>query len=118
MIALLPPTRRMIVKNMPRGRIHHWTGARLAKFADVAQSVERFPSKQAVVSSNLTIRSNSGVPVHYHSCAIAGTMEWDVSACRRSEGTHVGVTPRAHAQTQPNWNLNSPRSSVGRAIAL
>lgn len=103
-ITLRPPTRRMIFNNLPRGRTHHWKGVRLAYFADVAQLVECLPSKQVVVSSRLTVRSNSGVPVHDHSCAIAGTMGWDVPARRCGERTHVGFVPRAHVQTQPNWH--------------
>ena len=44
----------------------YWMAASLAKIADIAQLVEREPSKLNVVGSRPSVRSISGVPVSRH----------------------------------------------------
>lgn len=49
-------------------------GDEFHKHADIAQLVEREPSKLNVVGSRPTVRSISGVSAHHRPCAIEGTM--------------------------------------------
>lgn len=56
--------------------------ATLQKIADIAQWVEREPSKLNVVGSKPSVRSISGVPVSHHLRETEETVWWRV-CCRR-----------------------------------
>lgn len=85
--------------------------ASLAKIADIAQLVEREPSKLNVVGSKPSVRSISGVPVSRHLreieetiwrrvCWQSGFMAPEMQCRGRSR---FGFMPAALMQTQPKW---------------
>lgn len=85
--------------------------ASLAKIADIAQLVEREPSKLNVVGSRPSVRSISGVPVSRHLREIEETIWrrvcWQpgfmASEMWCSERSRLGFMPTAHIEVQPKW---------------
>lgn len=81
------------------------------KIADIAQWVEREPSKLNVVGSKPSVRSISGVPVSHHLreteetvwwrvCSLPGVMAPEMQCSGRSRS---GLMPAARIQVQPKW---------------
>jgi hypothetical protein len=89
----------------------HWMAASLAKIADIAQWVEREPSKLNVVGSKPSVRSISGVPVSRHLRETEETVWWRVCwqpgfmapEVQCSGRSRFGFMPAAHMQVQPKW---------------
>ena len=93
-----------------------------AKIADIAQWVEREPSKLNVAGSRPAVRSISGVPVSRHLRETGETVWWRVCwqpgfmapEMQCSGRSRFGFMPAAHMQVQPKWiQLFLSRSSSG-----